>query len=372
MTTNKGLSTPAGGTLSWDSPLNSNFDIIDKALGSALTIAVGGVVSSPVTLTSTQYQNQAIIFSGVMGIDITYRIPSGIGGSWIIINNTTGGKVLTIANVAGGTSVVVPSSTNRTVYSDGTNIVFADSAVVSPGSTTQVIFNDGGALAGDAGMVYDKTTDSLTLVGGLTVKAGSVSLPAVTTTGDSDTGIYFPAANTVGITTGGGVKVQVNGSGSIAVNGTSYGNAGQVLSSNGNASPATWVGTNYELVNTLDLTVSTVLGSLVLTPYKFLRIVLDSWSHNSGSSQTFSIGNTSGSQRTISGSYTSATQMFGIIDIALLTADGVAMVSTGSTAGGSAYGSARNTGILDSTTSITCSVSGGSFDLGSMYVYGMR
>lgn len=38
---------------------------------------------------------------------------------------------------------------------------------VPAGSTTQVQFNDGGVFAGDAGLTYNKTTDVLTVVGGL-------------------------------------------------------------------------------------------------------------------------------------------------------------------------------------------------------------
>ena len=47
--------------------------------------------------------------------------------------------------------------------------------VALPGATTQVIFNDGGTnLAGDAGLVYNKTTDALTVAG--LVTAGSASI----------------------------------------------------------------------------------------------------------------------------------------------------------------------------------------------------
>lgn len=38
---------------------------------------------------------------------------------------------------------------------------------VPPGSTTQVLFNDGGVFGGDAGLTYAKTTDRLTVAGGL-------------------------------------------------------------------------------------------------------------------------------------------------------------------------------------------------------------
>ena len=100
-----------------------------------------------------------------------------------------------------------------------------------PGATTQVIFNDGGTnLAGDAGLVYNKTTDTLTagnatitgaatvgttlgVTGVSTFAAGTALLPALTTTGDTNTGIYYPAADTFAVTTGGTERYRVNSTG---------------------------------------------------------------------------------------------------------------------------------------------------------------
>jgi hypothetical protein len=54
--------------------------------------------------------------------------------------------------------------------------------VALPGATTQVIFNDGGTnLAGDAGLVYNKTTDALTVAG--LVTAGSAAITGAATVG---------------------------------------------------------------------------------------------------------------------------------------------------------------------------------------------
>jgi hypothetical protein len=44
---------------------------------------------------------------------------------------------------------------------------------------------------------------TLSATGVTTVQAGTVSLPAITTSGDTNTGIYFPAADTIGLTVGG-------------------------------------------------------------------------------------------------------------------------------------------------------------------------
>lgn len=54
---------------------------------------------------------------------------------------------------------------------------------------------------------------SPTFTGVVTVQAGSVTAPAITTTGDTNTGIYFPAADNVAITAGGVAAAQFkNGS----------------------------------------------------------------------------------------------------------------------------------------------------------------
>ena len=107
-----------------------------------------------------------------------------------------------------------------------------------PGATTQVIFNDGGTnLAGDAGLVYNKTTDTLTagnatitgaatvgttlgVTGVSTFAAGTALLPALTTTGDTNTGIYYPAADTFAVTTGGTERYRVDSAGNVGIGGT--------------------------------------------------------------------------------------------------------------------------------------------------------
>ena len=78
--------------------------------------------------------------------------------------------------------------------------------VALPGATTQVIFNDGGTnLAGDAGLVYNKTTDALTVAG--LVTAGSATITGAATVG-----------TTLGVT--GNLTVQTN---KLFVNATGVG-----------------------------------------------------------------------------------------------------------------------------------------------------
>lgn len=53
--------------------------------------------------------------------------------------------------------------------------------------------------------------------GVLTTAAGTAAAPSLTTTGDTNTGLYFPAADTVAIATGGVKRVEVDANGNVGV-----------------------------------------------------------------------------------------------------------------------------------------------------------
>jgi len=100
--------------------------------------------------------------------------------------------------------------------------VGAGSGAATPGGAdTQVQFNDGGALGGDAGLVYDKTTDKLTVGGDIDLDDGgtfSTTLQTVTPTANRTVSIP-DATGTIGLVNGPTGSIQFNQAG--ALNGTS-------------------------------------------------------------------------------------------------------------------------------------------------------
>jgi hypothetical protein len=204
-TTNKILEKPGNGDYvdTWNVPVNGDLDIIDQAFGGVTALnATGGSA----TLTDTQYRSLILSISGAISADVTYTIPSGKGGQWIVRNTTTdasgGPWTITIASGGGGTNLVIPRTGVTTIFSDGTNI---RSAPIG-GAAGQVTYNSGGAFAGSANMTFDGTTLTANTIVSQTTSsdvAGNLrSVPANSQTASytlvvSDNGKY------ISITTGG-------------------------------------------------------------------------------------------------------------------------------------------------------------------------
>jgi len=93
---------------------------------------------------------------------------------------------------------------------------------ISPTGTGSVTINP--ATAGTINnMSIGATTAStgafttLSASGVATVSAGTVSAPAITTSGDTNTGIFFPAADTIAFTEGGAEAMRIDSSGNLGV-----------------------------------------------------------------------------------------------------------------------------------------------------------
>ena len=66
--------------------------------------------------------------------------------------------------------------------------------------------------------------NSLSITYPLAFSAGTVSLPSITTSGDTNTGAFFPAADTIAFTEGGTEAMRIDSSGDVMIGTTTIGN----------------------------------------------------------------------------------------------------------------------------------------------------
>ena len=136
---NKNLELPANGDYvnTWNIPVNGDMSIIDAALGGTTSLNAS---SGSVTLTATQYQKMILNVTGSIAANVTYTIPSGVGGQWVVKNLTTGGYSVVIASAGGGSSSTVANNIVATVVCDGTNVYLPSSTDVPTGGGSDKVF----------------------------------------------------------------------------------------------------------------------------------------------------------------------------------------------------------------------------------------
>lgn len=230
-TANKSLNQPTYNSYvnTWGTgPLNDNFGNIDLALGGSTLLNATGLGGTTVVLTANQCIPLTISVSGSPGGIVTYSVPAGIGGQWIVRNGVADSSAIRIQSAAGGTYVSIAAGDNVQVSCDGsaTGMVRNSTAAAgAAGSNTQVQFNSSGVLAGSANMTFDGTTLSLaglSVTGGtvlgdaagdaLTVNSNAMAIPNTLNIG-SNTLYLSPSGAQVGIgtTTVGSDKLVVAG-----------------------------------------------------------------------------------------------------------------------------------------------------------------
>jgi hypothetical protein len=205
-TVNKSIEKPAyndyaANPTGWSGPVNTDWDIIDKSFGGT-TVKNPTGVSGTVNLVASEYQS-AILVIGVsissaatLTANVVYQIPSGVGGTWNVYNNTTGAFTVTFANAGGGTTFAIPQGEKRIIYSDGTNIRESVTlpAVYPPpfAAGTAIVFAQ---TAAPTGWTKSTTHDNkaLRVVSGAASSGGTVSFTSAFTS--------QAVAGTVGSTT---------------------------------------------------------------------------------------------------------------------------------------------------------------------------
>jgi hypothetical protein len=179
-------------------------------VGSATTIHTGGIQIGSSDLHSTGINIRNINASGV--ITATSFVGDGT-------NLTNTGSTLSAAS--GSQRVVLTGQTSGTMTASATSSSLTFNA--STGALSATSFSGSGASLTGIAVTADVRTNSLAVSGNSTFAAGSAGAPSISPTGDSNTGIYFSAADNVDIATSGLQRINIDSNGRIGVNNGSQG-----------------------------------------------------------------------------------------------------------------------------------------------------
>jgi hypothetical protein len=229
----------------------------DSASGAIGTITAGGAVELICVSTATAagtwdyhgflpenvtWGTNALAMGSTIVTGGTWQggtIQSGYGGTGLTTftaaNNalySTSASALvagTLPVLAGGTGVTTSTGSGNNVLSTSPTLVTPALGTPSSGIVTNLTGTASININGTVGATTPSTgaftsitaSTTLGITGVATFSAGTVSLPAITTTGDTNTGIYFPAADTIAFTEGGVEAMRIDSSGNLLVGGTS-------------------------------------------------------------------------------------------------------------------------------------------------------
>jgi hypothetical protein len=181
---------------------------LDSNFSTAITIGNTAVVlgDSITTINNLTLGNVAIT-------SVSSAFPNGyLANSNVIVGTTTLTLGSTVTSINGlSLSNVTISSGNVTISNVTTTNVTATTANVTTANVSTLVVTGNQTSLGNVAITGNVSANIVT------VAAGAVGTPSITTTGDTNTGIFFPAADTVGVTTGGSERVRVDSSGNVGI-----------------------------------------------------------------------------------------------------------------------------------------------------------
>ena len=215
-------------TTTWGNVTNVN-------LGTALEEAIAGSAdvtfasnNQTLTLTDTNAtqtaRNMRLRCTGTTGGSTRNLVVPTIEKPYIVQNDCADSVVV---KTSAGTGVTVPAGKAMWVYADGTNVVDATTHLTSLTLGTALAVAQGGTgvttSTGTTAVVLSNSPTLVTpILGAATATSianglGAVGTPSYTFTGDLNTGVWSPAADTVAVSTAGSERLRIDSAGDVGI-----------------------------------------------------------------------------------------------------------------------------------------------------------
>jgi len=194
------------------------------------------------------------------------NLTTNVTGTLPIANGGTGSTSTTFVNAATNITGTLPVANGGTgITSLGTGVATFLGTPSSANLATAITDETG---SGSLVFGTSPTIASPTFTSQATFAAGTAAAPAITTTGDTNTGMFFPAADTIAFAEGGAEAMRINSSGYLGILTTNPNTALQVAGQASTPSGLSNRAAYFAVATTSAIDAGIVLGSINgNTPY---------------------------------------------------------------------------------------------------------